>query len=133
MARLNKFMGIGRLTKDVDFRTSEETNPFALFSIAINGINEDDAVLFLDCVAFGTTAEAVDKYLKKGSLVYVEGRLQTRKYKDKEGNERKSTNVVVYDVQFLDSKAKEEDDDDGIDTSDIAPKKPTSNKKYYRK
>lgn len=113
MANLNCVHLIGRLGRDPECRTFANGGKVANFSICVNnrkknqqtGQWEDDPV-WLYCSAFnqgdnGKTADLVEKYLKKGQQVFVEGRLVEEKWTDKEGQERKQIKIRVQNVQFL--------------------------------
>jgi len=108
---LNKIMLIGNLGKDPDFSVIPSTgNSVAKFTIAVNRNTKkgDDWVKeteWFNIVAFSTLAERCEKYLHKGSKVYVEGRLSQRKYTDREGKERTIVEVTANEVLNLDPKA----------------------------
>ena len=108
MANLNKVMLIGRLTADPELRRTPNDVAVASFSIAVNRPYRKDqaqqAVDFIDIVAWNNRAEFVTKYFKKGSAIFVSGSLQLRTWKDKDGNNRRSYDVVADDIQFVDSK-----------------------------
>lgn len=112
---LNKVMLIGRLTRDPEMRYTAQGTAVTNFAIATNrylpqGESGERRELtdFHDCVAFNmgrrNLAELVAQYTRKGSLVYVEGRLQTRSWEDQQGQKRRTTEVVANDVQFLESR-----------------------------
>jgi len=111
---LNKVMLIGRLTRDPEMRYTPSGQPVTSFSIATNrygGGTDGERKEFTDyhnIVAWNigkrSLAELVAQYTKKGSLVYVEGRLQTRSWEGQDGQKRRTTEVVANDVQFLDSR-----------------------------
>jgi single-strand DNA-binding protein len=115
MSNLNKVMLIGRLTRDPEMRYTPSGQPVTSFSIATNrygGGTDGDRKEFTDyhnIVAWNigkrTLAEIVAQYTRKGSLVYVEGRLQTRSWEGQDGQKRRTTEVVANDVQFLDSRS----------------------------
>jgi len=105
---MNKVVLIGRLTKDPDLRYTPSNIATVSFSIAINrpftnqqGVREAD---FINIVAWRKQAENVKKYITKGNLVAVDGRIQTRNYDDKEGKKVYVTEVVADSVQFLEPK-----------------------------
>lgn len=104
---MNKAIIIGRLTKDVESRATQDGGAVANFTVAVdrragaNGMKEAD---FLPVVAFGKTAENCAKYLVKGALVGVSGRMQTRNYVAQDGGKRYVTEIVADDVQFLDKR-----------------------------
>jgi single-strand DNA-binding protein len=103
---LNRVVLIGRLTKDPELRyTAENQTPVAKFTIAVDrtfkreGQQEAD---FIPVVVFGKVAENVGRFMKKGRLVAVGGRIQTGSYTDQEGKKRYTTDVIADEVQFLD-------------------------------
>jgi single-strand DNA-binding protein len=107
---LNKIMLIGNLGKDPDLQVTSDGTPFTRFSLAVNrtyktqtGEKKEETEWF-NIVAWRQRAELCERYLHKGSKVYIEGRLTQRKYTDKQGIERISVDVEVNDVQFLDRK-----------------------------
>lgn len=104
---MNKAFLIGRLTRDPELRYSSSNAAIVNFSIAIDrqytnsqGQRETD---FINIVAFQKQAENIKKYVSKGSLVAVDGRIQTRNYEDKDGKRVYVTEVVADRVQFLSS------------------------------
>ena len=118
---MNKAFLIGRLTRDPELRYSSSNAPIVNFSIAIDrqytnnqGQRETD---FINIVAFQKQAENIKKYLAKGSLVAVDGRIQTRNYDDKDGKRVYVTEVVADRVQFLNSKASDKDSSSFEDNS----------------
>lgn len=105
---LNKIVLMGRLTRDPELRSTGNGTAVASFAIAVDrdfkaqgGEKETD---FIDVIAWRNTAEFVTKYFAKGRMAVVEGRLQIRSWKDKEGNSRRSAEVVADNVYFGDSK-----------------------------
>jgi single-strand DNA-binding protein len=114
MSNLNKVMLIGRLTRDPELRYTPSGQPVTSFSIATNrygGGTDSERREFTDyhnIVAWNigrrSLAEHVANFTKKGSLVYVEGRLQTRSWEGQDGQKRRTTEVVANDVQFLESR-----------------------------
>ena len=110
MGKLNKAMIIGRLGKDPEVRYTQGGQAVANFSIATDerwtdkSGEKNERTEWHKIVAWGRQAELAGEYLKKGRQVYVEGRLQTREYEDKEGIRRWSTEVVAQELQFLDSR-----------------------------
>ena len=97
----------GRLTADPELKTTPNGISVTNFSIAVNrnyrsgGENQAD---FINIVAWRQTAEFVTKYFQKGSLIGIEGSIQTRRYQDKDGNNRTIFEVVANNVQFVESK-----------------------------
>lgn len=105
---MNKAFLIGRLTRDPELKYTSSNIPVATFSIAINrqttnqnGVREVD---YINIVAWRKQAENIKKYVFKGSLVSVDGRIQTRNYDGQDGKKIYVTEVVADNVQFLDSK-----------------------------
>ncbi len=118
---MNKAFLIGRLTRDPELRYSSSNAAIVNFSIAIDrqytnnqGQRETD---FINIVAFQKQAENIKKYVGKGSLVAVDGRIQTRNYEDKDGKRVYVTEVVADRVQFLDSRNSGNNIESGNDVS----------------
>ena len=107
---MNKVILIGRLTRDPETRYSQSAEPVAIarFSLAVNRRfkrdGEPDAD-FINCVAFGRTGEFIEKYFKKGMQIAVTGRLNVRSYEDQTGQRRWSTDVVIDEAEFTESRA----------------------------
>lgn len=104
---MNKIFLSGRLTKDPEVRYSQSGTAYTRVSIAVDrpfSKDKDKSVDFFNLVVFGKTAEFLGKWFSKGSKILVEGRLQNSTYKDKEGNDRIATEVIVDNVEFADSK-----------------------------
>ena len=105
---LNHIDIMGRLVRDPELRRTNSGKAVVSFSLAVDrdfapdgGEKETD---WIDCVAWKHTAEFISKYFTKGRMAVVSGRLQTRSWNDKDGNKRKSVEVVVENVYFGDSK-----------------------------
>ena len=116
---LNHIVLMGRLTRDPELRRTGSGIAVASFSLAVdrdfgssanNGEKETD---FIDIVAWRNTAEFVSKYFTKGRMAVVSGRLQIRNWTDKEGNKRRSAEVVADNVYFGDSKRDAAGDNSG--------------------
>ena len=105
---LNRIVLMGRLTRDPELRRTGSGTAVASFSIAVDrdfkGQNGEKETDFIDIVAWRNTAEFVSKSFAKGRMAVVDGRLQIRDWKDKEGNNRRSAEVVADNVYFGDSK-----------------------------
>ena len=107
---LNHIVLMGRLTRDPELRYTQSQTPVASFSLAVDrdfGRGEEKQTDFIDCVAWRQTGEFVSKYFQKGSLAVVSGRLQIRDWTDRDGNKRRSAEVVVDNVYFGESKRRE--------------------------
>ncbi len=100
---LNRSILAGRLVADPEVRYTQNEVAVTHFRLAINRYGSENAD-FINCVAWGGLAKVCGEYLKKGRLVAVEGRLQIRSYKTKNGQKKTSTEVVVENMQMLDSK-----------------------------
>ena len=109
---MNKIILLGRLVKDPELRYAENSdNTYTKFTIAVqrnfrlpDGIIEAD---FIPIRVWGKKAEAVVKYMKKGSLITLSGRLRAGSYDDKDGNRKYTVEVVAEDVKFLENKKTE--------------------------
>ena len=106
---LNHIVIMGRLTRDPELRRTSSGIAVASFTVAVDrdfggrdgGEKETD---FIDCVAWRQTGEFVSKYFTKGSMIVVSGRLQIRNWNDKDGNKRRSAEIVADNVYFGESK-----------------------------
>ena len=105
---INRVILVGRLTKDPELRRTANDIPVATFTLAVNRpfakSDSDQQADFIPCVVWRRQAENVAQFIQKGSLVGVEGRMQTRSYDDQDGNRRYITEVVADSVQFLEPK-----------------------------
>ena len=115
---VNKFIGVGRLTKDIDLRSTASGTSVSNFTIAIqrkfkdaNGERQSD---FINCVAFGKTADFLKSWFSKGDMLSVEGRIQVRNYEDKDGKKVYVTEVVAEDVGFISKVEKKADEAPGL-------------------
>ena len=113
---LNRIVLMGRLTRDPELRKTQLDTSVCSFSLAVDRDYKKDGEKketdFIDIVAWRATAEFVSKFFTKGRMAVVEGRLQVRDWTDKEGNKRRSAEVVADNVYFGESKRR-----DGGDTS----------------
>ena len=123
-----KAYGIGRLTKDIELKYSQSGTAFMSDSIACDRkFAKEKTTDFFNIKAFGKTAEAMEKFLHKGSKVFVEGDLQVEEYTDKQGVKKQTTSIVVSSWEFAEGKGetKEEPKDDflkvpiGIDLTEL--------------
>ena len=105
---LNKCIIMGRLTRDPELRRTQGGTAVTSFSLAVDrdfkGQNGEKETDFIEVVAWRNTAEFVSKYFGKSRMAVVEGRLQIRDWKDKDGSNRRSAEVVADNVYFADSK-----------------------------
>ena len=105
---LNVAVLMGRLVADPELKHTPSDLAVTKFTIAVNRnyskSSEDRKTDFIDILAWRTTAEFVCKYFKKGNLIAVEGSIQTGSYQDKDGNKRKTFEIVANNVNFVESK-----------------------------
>lgn len=108
---LNRIIIAGRMTADPELRRTQSGTAVASFTLAVdrdfknqNGEKETD---FINCVAWKGSAEFASNYFSKGRMAVVDGRLQMRDWTDKDGNKRRSFDVVVQSMYFCDSKKEE--------------------------
>lgn len=104
---MNKTILLGRLTKDPEERSNGEMT-ITRFTVAVDRRSKDGQTAdFPSCVAFGKTAEFIAKYFRKGSKIALDGHLQTGSYKNKDGYTVYTTDVVVENAEFAESKKSE--------------------------
>jgi single-strand DNA-binding protein len=110
MASVNKVFIVGRLGKDPDTKTTAGGTTVANFSIATSENYKDrdgnrkEETEWHRIVVYGAIAENCGKYLRKGSMALVEGKIKTRSWEDRDGNKRSTTEIVASNVSFLDAK-----------------------------
>lgn len=129
MRGLNKAMIIGRLGKDPVMRYTPNGQAVANFSIATDEVWSDRSgerktrTEWHNIVAWAKLAETCGQYLKKGKLVYVEGRLQTRQWEDQSGGKRQTTEIVINEMVILEPKGGAMDHPAGPEYPEAAPAK----------
>lgn len=113
---MNKIALIGRLTRDPDVRYSQGGEPMAIarFTLAVDRRTKNRDADFISCVAFGKNGEFVEKYFHKGMKVAVIGRIQTGSYDSKDGHKVYTTDVICEELDFCESKQKQNADADGF-------------------
>lgn len=129
MARgVNKVILVGNLGRDPEVRYSPNGQAVANVTLATseswkdkNTGEKQERTEWHRVVFFGRLAEIAGEYLKKGAQIYVEGRLQTRKWQDKDGNDRYTTEIVASDMQMLGSRAGAGVPNDAVDAGDFEP------------
>lgn len=110
MPNLNRVMLMGNLTRDPELRHTPSNQAVVSIGLAINRRWRDqqgqqqEETTFVDCEAWGKTAEVINQYLRKGRPLFVEGRLRLDEWQDKEGNKRSRMKVVIENFQFIDSR-----------------------------
>ncbi len=117
---MNKVILMGRLTRDPEVRYGGANNSaVARFSLAVDRRfkrdGDEQTADFINCVAFGKTAEFLEKYARKGTKFVVEGRIQTGSYTNKEGQKVYTTDVVCENVEFAESKNAQGGGNSGFD------------------
>lgn len=117
MANFNKIFLMGNLTKDPEVRYTPSNVAVATFSLAVNTTIGKDAdgnpkveTLFVDVTAFNKTAETIGKYCKKGSPLFVEGRLRLNTWEDKDGNKHSKHGVLLERMQLLNNSGKKDEE-----------------------
>lgn len=103
MSASNYVLLIGRPTKNIETKTSGETT-VARFSLAVDRRSKDKATDFIPCVAFNKTAEILSKYVKQGTKIAVSGEIRTGNYTNKDGVKVYTTDVLVNEFEFCESK-----------------------------
>lgn len=112
---MNKVILLGRLTRDPEVRYSQDNKAIARFSIAVDRRYKSEggpAADFPSCIAFGKTAEFIEKYFFKGMKISLEGRLQTGSYTNNNGVKVYTTEVVAEAVEFAESKRQQNETND---------------------
>ena len=119
---MNRVMLIGRLTAKPELRYTNANVPFARFTVAVNrqfnnqdGNREAD---FINIIAWRKQAEVICNYFDKGNQIAIEGRIQTGSYDDKDGNKRYTTDVVLDQFHFIESRAQREN---GTSNNNVTP------------
>lgn len=126
---LNTITIMGRLTRDPELRHTQSDLAVASFTLAVDQdyAKDEKKTDFIDCVAWRQTGEFVSKYFTKGSMAVVSGRLQIREWQDKEGNKRRSAEVVADNIYFGESKRRDgggDYRDKAVESFDSSPKSP---------
>ena len=107
---LNKIILQGRFTKNPEIRYTQSKKAVTSFTLAVDrDIKTAETTDFIDCTAWGKTAEFINEHFIKGQQAVVVGRLQMRKWEDKDGNKRTNAEVLVDNIYFGDSKRKDEE------------------------
>ncbi len=110
MANYNKVLLMGNLTRDIELRYTPSNQAVAKIGLAVNRKwkskdgQEGEETTFVDCDAWGRTAEVMSQYLSKGKPVFIEGRLKLDQWQDKDGGNRSKLKVVIESFEFIDSR-----------------------------
>lgn len=108
---MNKVILMGRLTKDPDIRYTQDGTAVARYTLAVDRRYQRDGEQkadFISCVAFGKSGEFAEKYLHKGMKIMVSGRIQTGSYTNRDGQKVYTTDIVVEEQEFAESKKTQE-------------------------
>lgn len=113
---MNRVILLGRLARDPEVRYTQSAEPLAVcrFAVAVdrpfsrNRQEGEPTADFINCVCFGKRGESINQYFRKGNRIAVQGRLQVSNYTDQQGTKRYSTDVVVEDFEFVESRAERE-------------------------
>ena len=115
---MNNTILMGRLTKDPTITQTTDGKTVAKFTLAVDRIGE--GADFISCVAFGKTAEIVEKYIVKGTKILLNGRIQTGSYTNKDNVKVYTTDVIANNIEFCESKKEQATtSDDFIDIADV--------------
>ena len=126
---MNKVILMGRLTRDPEVRYAQGDNPLAIarYTLAVDrrqarsNSGDDQTADFINCVAFGRTGEFAERYLRKGTKIAVTGRIQTGSYTNKDGVRVYTTEVVVEEHEFAESRNASGNNDGGYNGGYSAP------------
>lgn len=116
---MNTCVLMGRLTRDPEKRYTADNTPVTSFSIAVN--RDKDRSDFFNCIAWRKTADFVSTYFAKGDMIAVCGRIQNRDWTDKNGNARRSTEIVADSVSFCGGKKDKPDQKEAYERATLAP------------
>jgi single-strand DNA-binding protein len=110
---INRVILVGRITKDPELKYTQSNIAFVQFTVAVsrqftNQAGEKEAD-FISCIVWRTQAENLAKFMKKGGLLGIEGRIETRSYDDQDGTRKFVTTVVCDSIQFLESRSSQQD------------------------
>ncbi|CUT16991.1 MULTISPECIES: single-stranded DNA-binding protein [Candidatus Ichthyocystis] len=127
MASMNKVMLIGHLAADPEVRFTSNGDPVANIRLATSSSWKDkttgekkEQTEWHRVIFFGRLAEIAGEYLKKGKMVYIEGRLQTRKWQDQSGQDRYTTEIIASEMNMLSSKSQDQSDNSSTDATMMA-------------
>ena len=116
---------IGRFTSEPELKTTSNGTSVTSFCLAVDRkyqpSGEEKKTDFIDCVAWRNTADFICKYFSKGSMIGIEGEIQTRTFEDKNGNKRKATEIVVSNVSFCGSNSNNNTNDNQSNENDPLP------------
>lgn len=114
---MNTCVLMGRMTKDPEKRYTQSNTAVTSFTVAVDRFK--DGADFFPCAAWNKTADFVADYFRKGDMICVRGRLQNRDWTDKDGNNRRTTEIVADEVSFCGGKGKVKDTADGAQLTEV--------------
>lgn len=133
---MNRVTLVGRITRDPELRTSSSNVSFVAFTVAVNRINSNGngerEADFINCVAFNKQAENLARFIKKGSQIGVEGKLQTRRYQASDGSNRIATEVICDMVHFLEPRGNSQSSFNDYTTYEPKPSNYSSQANNYQ-
>lgn len=116
---MNKWIAMGRTTKDPEVRCTKDGKAIATINLAVDRRFNKDVTDFFKCTAFGKTAEFIEKYIRKGTKVVIEGSVQNDNY-EANGVKHYGTNIIIESIEFAESKKNNDaPDDDFMDIPDM--------------
>lgn len=116
---MNRCILIGRTTKDIETKTSQSGMMVGRFTLAVDRKAKEKETDFISCIAFGKTAEVMEKFVKKGHRIGIQGHIQTGSY-EKDGKKVYTTDVVVDELEFLEKSEQKTQSDDFASVPDDA-------------
>lgn len=117
---MNNVSLIGRLTKDPELKTTQSGLPVCRFTVAVDRTYSKDQTDFINCIAWRKTAEFISSYFSKGQRIALTGSIQTGSYTDKDGKTVYTTDINVGNVEFCESKKKNNDsNNNSVETGDM--------------
>lgn len=121
---INRVVLVGRTTKDIEIKKTESGLSICNFTLACERRGKDDGTDFIQCVAWRQQADFLSQYAKKGNIVAVDGRIQTRNYDDRDGKRVYVTEIVADNVRILSKNEKQTIDDIQFDEDLLGGKLP---------
>ena len=122
---MNLVILTGRLTRDPELKYGQNGKAYSRFSLAVNRVGKKDEADFVNCVAFGKTAEIVGEHLRKGKRIGVQGRIQMNRY-EVNGEKRNTYDIMVDSIEFLENK----DDNSSGGSYKVEQPTPSSTEEY---
>ena len=122
---MNLVILTGRLTRDPELKYGQNGKAYSRFSLAVNRVGKKDEADFVNCVAFGKTAEIVGEHLRKGKRIGVQGRIQMNRY-EVNGEKKNTYDIMVDSIEFLENK----DDNSSGGSYKVEQPTPSSTEEY---